>query len=143
MSYCTDKELLEDISEDLLIQLTDENNVGMVNWGTVEKKRLDVDALIDGYCAIRYPVPFDPVPRIIKRLGKQLLVFELYNLKLGAPENLEKQHTANLKLLKDLSDGTVRITGSTGVAAPEAITDPGLTVVSAKQQFPHDKWDKF
>lgn len=139
--YSTDAELLKDIEEETLIQLTDEHGAGVVDWSVVAEKRADVDALIDSYCGRHYDVPFAaPVPRIVGMLSRQLLVHELYKLKNAAPETVRDQHDANMKLLQLIADGKLRIKGT---GAPQTASDTGITVQAAPQMFPHDRWDKY
>ena len=140
MSYSTDDELLGDISEEVLVQLTDDIDAREVNWLTVAEKRADADALIDSFCAGRYALPFSPVPRIIAKLSKELTVYNLYNRRLGAPDNLQTQYKNNIKLLEAINAGSVQLGGAD---APEPTTDPGLTVKTARQQFTHRRFKDF
>lgn len=139
--YSTDAQLLKDIDEETLIQITDEENAGVVNWGIVSEKRADVDALIDSYCGRHYDVPFaEPVPRIVGMLSRALLVHELYKIKNAVPDTLKEQYEANMKLLQLIADGKLRIRGTD---APQNVSDAGITVQAATQMFPHDRWDKY
>jgi len=140
VSYSTNDELLKDISEEVLIQLTDDIDAREVNWITVGEKRADADALIDSYCANRYALPFNPVPRIIAKLSKEITVYNLYNRRLGAPEHLQTQHKANIKLLEAISSGGVQLGGAD---APEPTADPGLTVKTTRQQFTPRRFKDF
>ena len=54
MAYSTQTDLLEQITEDELIQLTDDADAGAVDSDAVTRAIVDADAEIDGYCGSRY-----------------------------------------------------------------------------------------
>lgn len=139
--YSTDAELLKDIEEETLIQLTDEHGAGVVDWSVVAEKRKDVDALIDSYCGRHYDVPFaPPVPRIMGMLSRQLLVRELYLIKNAVPDSVKEQYEACMKMLQHIADGRLRIQGTN---APQPASDPGVTVQADTPMFPHSRWGKY
>jgi len=69
MSYSAQSDLLEQISEDKLIQLTDDLDAGTIDTDVITRAIADADAQIDSYCGKRYNVPFSTVPTMIRKLG--------------------------------------------------------------------------
>jgi phage gp36-like protein len=139
MAYSSNQDLLNDLSEDLLMQLTDDYGAGVVDWNVVEEKRCDADALIDGYCASGYPLPFNPVPRVIRKLSRDITVYNLYDRRLGAPENVQRAYDNAIKLLGKIQAGDVEL----GADSSERAVDAGITTVSAHQEFTHRRLKEF
>ena len=73
MAYCVLDDLKEKISEEELIQLTDDEETGLIVTSRTDRAISDADALIDGYCGRRYSVPLDPVPAIIRKFSVDIM----------------------------------------------------------------------
>lgn len=115
--YCAVLDISAAISEEALIQLTDDDNVGVINQATVVAAIAQADAEIDGYCGFgsRYTVPFVTVPPIIKSLSIEISIYYLYKRR-SVPEKIEKAYDRALARLKDISRGLL----SLGVESPPA-----------------------
>lgn len=113
MSYCTQSDLLEQISESKLIQLTDDADIGSIDADVITRAIADADAEIDGYAAVRYDVPFSPVPVSIRKRSVDITIYNLYARRSGAPEDRRIRYNDAIRFLKDLSKGIVAI-GSDG-----------------------------
>lgn len=105
MSYSVKADILDQIDEDILIQLTDDEDTGSVDDDKVTKSIADADAEIDGYCGKRYLVPFSTVPNIIRKLSVDIAIYNLYARRKGAPEELEKRYNNAIRFLKDVAKG--------------------------------------
>ncbi|NTU41672.1 MAG: DUF1320 domain-containing protein [Nitrospirales bacterium] len=112
MSYSTLDDLRQDISEEGLIQLTDDDGLGMVNEAVYESARDDADSLIDGYLVGGgYTVPLATVPGLIGKLSRDISLYNLHKrrLRLNVPKELEDSYKGQLSLLRDIQAGKVRI----------------------------------
>ncbi len=78
MAYCTLTDMLDQIEEADLRELTDDENLGLVSGQRVLKAIADADAEINGYCGKRYRVPFDPVPDLIRKISVDIAVYNLF-----------------------------------------------------------------
>ena len=87
MAYCTQSDLLEQISEDDMIQLTDDADAGNVDDDVVTRAIADADAEIDSYCGTKYDVPFSTVPVMVRKLSVDMSIYNLYARRQGAPED--------------------------------------------------------
>lgn len=139
--YCVLADILEQLSERELIQLTDDQDLGLVDASVVDRAITDADAEIDGYCGTRYPVPFLPVPGMIRKVSVDLAVYNLYARRRGAPEDREKRYNNAVRFLKDVSGGRV----SLGADAPVVSDDSGpeATTKKADRIFTRSSLDGF
>jgi len=132
MSYSVQDDILEQISEAELIDLTDDEGAGSVDTSAVARAIADADAEIDGYCATRYTVPFLPVPVMIRKLSVDIAIYNLYSRRgkgMGdiVPEDREKRYNNAIRFLRDVSKGLISL-GADAPAqdsggGPEATTD--------------------
>lgn len=121
MPYCTQSDLLEQISEDELIQLTDDAGTGSVDTTVVDRAIADADAEIDAYAGARYDTPFATTPDIIRKISVDISVYNLFARRRGAPEDRKERYKNALRFLENLSKGLV----SLGVSTPAASEDAG------------------
>lgn len=115
MAYCTQTDIIHAIGEETLLQLTDDDNVGMIAEEHVARAIASADAEIDGYCAVKYAVPFATVPAIVAALAIEIAVYHLYKRR-TVPEKIEKAYDKALARLKDIARGLL----SLGVDPPPA-----------------------
>jgi phage gp36-like protein len=115
MAYCTQADIELAISDDVLTQLTDDDNAGSADAEVVAQAIATADAEIDGYCAAKYAVPFATVPAIVKALSIEISVYYLYKRR-SVPEKIEKAYEKAIARLKDISRGLLTL----GVDPPPA-----------------------
>ncbi len=115
MAYCTQDDIELAISEDVLTQLTDDENTGSADADIVTAAIATADAEIDGYCAVKYAVPFSTVPAIVKALSVEISIYHLYKRR-TIPEKIEKAYDKAIARLKDISRGLLTL----GVDPPPA-----------------------
>ena len=128
MAYSLQADLLEQISEDKLIQLTDDDDTGSIDADTITRAITDADAEIDGYAATRYDVPFSPVPVSIRKLSVDIAIYNLYARRKGAPEDRRTRYNDAIRFLKDLSKGIV----TPGADGPAVDADGGPEATTTK-----------
>jgi len=107
--YATQADILEQLDEDTLIQLTDDADTGAVDDDMVTRAIADADAEIDGYCGKRYSVPFSTVPAIIRKFAVDIAIYNLYARRKGAPEDRKDRYTSALKFLAGVSKGIISL----------------------------------
>lgn len=108
-AYCTKADIIDLLSEETLIRLTDDEGAGVMNDSRVEKAVADADAEIDGYCGARYDLPFATVPVIIRKCSVDMAVYNLYSRRLGAPEDRAMRYNNAVKLLREIASGNVTL----------------------------------
>jgi phage gp36-like protein len=108
--YCTIDDIKQQIPEEVIVQLTDDDNQGVIDEAKVNDAIANADALIDGYCSGRYVVPFVVAPAIIKPLAMDLAIYNLYARRVETmPDVRDKNRSNAIKLLADISKGAVKL----------------------------------
>ena len=118
--YCTLDDIKTSISEEIIIQLTDDDNVGVINLDNVNQAIKKADAEVDGYCATKYSVPFVVVPPIVNMLSTEISIYYLYKRR-TIPEEVAKSYDKAISRLRDIARGTL----SLGVDPPPAASTSG------------------
>ena len=109
MAYCTLEDILDQIDEQDLIQLTDDGNAGIVDQGAVDKALADADGEIDGYVGSRHTVPLNPVPPIINKNSVDIAIYNLYSRRQGPPDHRETRYKNAIKFLELVASGKVSL----------------------------------
>jgi hypothetical protein len=86
MPYCTESDILTEISEAELIGLTDDESTGAVIDAVVTAAIAKADALIDSYCGQVETVPFTTVPDIVQQHSVTIAIYFLYARRSAVPE---------------------------------------------------------
>jgi phage gp36-like protein len=116
VSYSAIDDLMKLIPEEILIQLTDDENTGAPVTGRVEQAIEQADSEIDSYCAAKYMVPFDPVPEIVKKYSVDIAIYNLYSRRVeDLPATRTERYRNAVRQLEGIATGTVSI--GTGPAA--------------------------
>lgn len=129
--YCGDIDQLQKrIPEEVLIQLTDDQNLGVIDESVVLEIGADVDELIDGKLRGVCELPLAVIPGIIKAIAGDLMIYELHSRRLGIPESIEKKYTNQMKVLDQIHNGAIRL-GIGAVVTPQSETPAEGMLVSA------------
>ncbi len=118
--YCTLTDIKAHIPEDNLIQLTDDENLGIVNQTRIDEAISYADEMIDGYLRGRYTLPLSPVPGLIKKLSVDISIYYTYQrrLELIMPEAMENRYKNAVKILEQIQAGKISL-GTAGGDSPE------------------------
>lgn len=122
MPYCTQTDILEQISLNELVALTDDAGGGTVDASVVTRAIADADAEIDSYAASRYTVPFSPPPAIIRKTSVEIAVYNLFARRRGAPDHRKQRYDNAVKFLRSIANGEV----SLGADAPSEAASDGI-----------------
>lgn len=119
MAYSLQTDIEEQISSGELIELTDDAGAGAVDSSAVSRAIADADAEIESYCSGRYPMPFSPVPPMIRKLSVDIAIYNLFSRRaiLKLPEERQKRYDNAIRFLRDVSKGLISL-GSDAPAEP-------------------------
>lgn len=140
MPYCTRADLEARLGPHLLRELTDLETTGAANDSRIQQAILDASAQVDAYAAMRYPVPFSPVPEFIRRVAIDLAVHRLFEARgfdAQADGAIVEAHRAAIRFLEHLAAGRVSI----GAAQPPK--DQGASLHAAERRFTRDRMEDF
>ncbi|PKN05552.1 MAG: hypothetical protein CVU74_01095 [Deltaproteobacteria bacterium HGW-Deltaproteobacteria-9] len=115
MAYCILADIKKALSEEIIKQLTDDDNIGEIISANVTKAIARADAEIDGYCAVKYAVPFTTVPPVVAGLSLDMSIYYLYKRR-TVSEDVQKSYDNAIARLKDIAKGLL----SLGVDPPPA-----------------------
>lgn len=108
--YSTLDDIKKLLPEESLIQLTDDEGQGTVDQGRVDEAISQADAEIDSYCAVKYRVPFDPVPDLVKKCSVDLAIYNLYARRVEEiPQTRTDRYRNAIRQLEGISKGTVSL----------------------------------
>ena len=114
MAYSVKDDVLEQMDEDILLQLTDDHDTGVVDDDKVTRAIADADASIDTYCQGRYSIPLSPVPDKIRQVSVDISIYNLYSRRGDTvPENRKDRHKEALRFLEKVSEGKISLGSST------------------------------
>jgi phage gp36-like protein len=116
--YCTIENITKQISEETLIQLSDDHGAGVVDDDTVEQAITTADATIDAYCQQHYTIPISPVPARIADLSVDIAVYNLYSRSdLAMPEVRKDRYNAAIRFLEKVAEGKIQFGADTPAPA--------------------------
>ena len=111
MAYAVKADLAERLTDELLIQLTDFENAGVVVDSRITAALDDASAKINSYAGGRYTVPLAASDQV-KNLCLDLAVWRLYTTRLRPlPESLIDQYKEAMKFLLAVSNGMATLDG--------------------------------
>lgn len=130
MAYSALTDILDQMEERILIQLTDDAKLGAVNQDVVAEAIADADAEIDSYCGNRYDVPLATATAMIAKISRDIAMYNLYGRRPNGPSETVKERYANaVRFLKDVSAGRV----SLGANAPETSSGGGPASTTSRE----------
>lgn len=132
MAYCTKADILDQLDEDVLVQLTDDEDFGIVVDSVVNKAIADADAEIEGYCS-KYDLPFLPVPVLIRKFSVDVSIYNLFARRKGAPEDRKERYDNAVSFLTKVSKGTASLSADT--PAPDSDGGPAATTSLSDRVF--------
>lgn len=162
--YSTLDDIKKQIPAETIIQLTDDDQVGITvemivaalagttdplqdadltaaaesAAGYITEAIASADSEIDGYCSVKYSVPFATVPAIIKKVSADLAIYNLYARRVETmPEVRADSRKNSIALLKDISRGLVKLGELAATAPVQPQQSPVIT--SSPRLFGRDK----
>lgn len=139
MSYATLDDLKNKLNERELVQLTDDNDAGVIDTDKTDDALEAADVEIDSYLGERYTLPLSSVPKIINHVAADLAVINLFNRRNGPPEHWEEVQKKRLAFLEKLKSGDSTL----GLEDPEAGSSNQAEVSSSKRVFTRDTLEGF
>jgi len=128
MSYATIADLRQWIDEATLVQLTDDDDTGLVNEDVVATVLESASIEIDGYLGGRYPLPLATPPAILGKYCVDIAGWLLYVRRdAGAPPHWLERYKTAIAFLNKVAAGTLKL----GAGDPEGTGSNGTLVVAA------------
>lgn len=128
MGYASRQDMSDRYGEEELIQLTNRaNTAGPVDETVLARALADADAEIDTYLLGKFPLPLDPVPRVLVRVACDIARFRLFDDK--ATEEVRARYQDAISLLGKIASGTVALTAPAETVSPvqPRVVDGGVS----------------
>jgi phage gp36-like protein len=124
VSYITAQDLLDELGEAKLIQLTDDTRSGLINAARVDKAIQYGVGIFESYIRTRYALPV-PATQMVKATCLDLAVFHLYKSRATEAEGVYRvrkdAHDNAIKFLQSVQAGKAALDVP---AAEETTTNP-------------------
>lgn len=143
MAYCSLDDIKEKISEERLIQLTDDAGAGVVDTACVARAIADAGAEIDAYCGSRYQVPLNPVPGIVRKFCVDIAIYSLLQRREGASEDRQRDYKNAVAFLQNVASGKAGLGAQPEPAAPDEDSNQVSIITSRTKIFDTDTMDKY
>lgn len=103
----------------------------------------DADAVIDGYCAVKYSVPFATIPTRVKTGSAKIATYNLFekrSAQVGMPDSVRQSYEDEIAFWKDVAKGIA----SLGIDPPPTQSSAtGAKVVGNDRVFTKDSMKNF
>ena len=140
--YIVQTDLLGQISNAQLIQLTDDTQAGAVDGTKAAQAIAEAEAEVNGYIATKHSVPLaSPVPDLVKQLSVDIAIYRLYHRRQRVPDDVRKSYEDAVAKLKDIAKGILTL----GVDPPPAESSKATAgeVFGPDRVFDRDKLGGF
>lgn len=124
--YCTQTDILLQIDQTTLMNLTDDTGSEIVDSDILTRAIDDADATIDSYISAVYATPLVVVPDTIRKLSVDMSIYNLYARRSDTlPDVRKDRQSAAIKMLIRIADNTISLSVATLTDVDAAVTtDP-------------------
>ncbi|MGH9805062.1 MAG: gp436 family protein [Candidatus Acidiferrales bacterium] len=140
MPYCNEADLLNQLTQAELVQLTDDTGAGTVDSAKVDAALAAASATIDAYAGGRYTLPLQDSEKV-KQLCVDLAIYELEKRRRRIREATLAARDAALSFLRDLARGQAVLDQPAG-AAPQS-TEADVKKTEQPRRFSDDNLEGF
>jgi len=140
MPYCTEADLLNQLTPAELVQLTDDTGAGTVDSAKVDAALAAASATIDAYAGGRYTLPLQASEKL-KQLCVDLSIYELEKRRRRIREATLAARDAALSFLRDLARGQAVLDQPAG--APPQATEADVKKTDQPRRFTDDNLEGF
>ncbi len=142
MAYATLTDIEKSLPQDIIIQLTDDNNMGVVDQAVVDEAIAWADDVIDNHVRGKYPVPLNPVPDMIKKISVDLSIYFLYNRRFETdiPEGILIRYKNTMALLDKIQKGQILLNVDT---TNKDTSEIRVNKSSEDRDFGAEVWERY
>lgn len=140
MPYCTENDLLNQLTQAELIQLTDDAGTGLVDSAKVAAALAAASATIDAYAGARYSLPLAPSDKVTQ-LCVDLAIYELEKRRRRIREATLAARDAAFSFLRDLARGRAVLDQPAG--APPQTSEADVKKTEEERVFSDEKLEGF
>ena len=131
MTYASQNDMNARFDPSEVVALTDRSNAGVFDPVVLAGALAEADAEIEAYLAPRYPLPLNPVPRIITGLACDITRYRLCGGRVLATDEIRTRYKDAVRLLEQIAKGKVGLGVDVNGAAP-----PEVAAVQISSPYP-------
>ncbi len=105
--YCAKQDLINRFGEDELINLTDRNDMSVIDEVILAQAIADACAEMNGYIGSRYALPLATIPETLKPFSCDIARYKLYDEQ--ATEHVTERYNSAIKFLLSVSKGHISL----------------------------------
>jgi phage gp36-like protein len=106
MAYHTLEDLKNTVPEEIIIALSDDSMVGVVNETVVAALIASTDSLIDSYVSAQNSIPLTPCPAEIRDIACDITIYKLYKRRQEELSDTRRlAYKDAIRLLEQIRDG--------------------------------------
>ena len=142
MAYCTLDDLKKNETEASIIQLTDDDNAGVVDMDNLNDAISNADDYINSKLRGHIALPLAlPVSGIITQLSVEFAIVNLYKRRFGSamPESIMKRQSAANKDLNDIAAGIIIISEEHKAQEPAE----AIKISSRQKKYTEEMMDQY
>ena len=114
MAYCEQSDLNDVLTNDELIQLTDDKNTGNIVTARITAAIAQADNLINSYCRAQHTISDwtgDDIPELIKDLSVRMTKYFLWKRRRKGQidEEIKNAYDNDMKTLKGINKGDIKL----------------------------------
>lgn len=142
MAYSELADIKNQLDESELVQLTDDEGIGLVNESRVTRAIADADEEIDGYLQSRMVVPVSPVPGIIRKCSVDIALWNLFARRGDSmPETRKERYKNAVAFLVKVAEGKIGLGANDPDGNPPETS--GVSYSGSDQVMTSDKLERF
>lgn len=132
MTYATQQDLLNRFTQQELIELTDNANIGQIDTAVLGVALADADAEINSYLVGKYSLPLTQVSPELVRMACDITRYRLWDAR--ASEAVKTRYADAISKLRDISKGLASL-GIDQLNQPVAETTASIKVSASNRVF--------
>lgn len=123
--YASQIDILLQLSQQVVIELTDDDDAGVIDSDKVDRAIDDATAEIDAYVSAVASIPLDPVPDLIRKICVDIAIYNLFSLKDDTIPDIRITRYKNAILkLKQIKNKDIVL--------PDVVGTPAINVTTLK-----------
>jgi phage gp36-like protein len=132
MSYASRQDMIDRFGQQELMELTDRNNLGVIDDAVLNSSIADADAEVNTYLAGRYALPLTTTLPILTRFAADIARYQLYGTR--ASEQVLQRYKDAIAFFKSVANGTASL-GLDALSAEIPVQSGDVQVVSSPRVF--------
>ena len=109
MSYATQMDLENVYGQDLIRRLSDHDNDGVADQEAIDDALRSASSIIDGYLSVRYPVPLQKVPPVVRDYTVDIGLYRLAYSRLKQTTEMRLRFEDAIKFFTLVASGKASI----------------------------------